>query len=140
INTTVMRPVAGAYTFTDWRDVLKVVFAGVSHTGDTDTGCSSEIRRTIVNNWSSFFQTACSGGTGTGACTTLQHVYRRDDGSGTTDVFSQLVGITPNPSAASNFATGVSGFCNRQQVSGVFPNGNITELYPSDYQDNDPIR
>ncbi len=122
----------GTYTFTGWQDVLRVVYAGLDHTAGSDLtkrDCNSELRRTIVNSWSTFFQSACSGG----ACTQIQHAFRRDDSSGTTDTFISLLGL---PSAA--VATNVTPFCNAKTAAETLPTG-VTRL-PADFQDNDPIR
>src|SRR5580658_3202266 len=52
----------GAYTFTNWKDVLAVIYGGQSHTGYSDSGCGSAIRAALANNWGNLFQTgsACA--------------------------------------------------------------------------------
>jgi hypothetical protein len=116
-------------TSTDWRDVLRLVYAG-ANAGTDNTGagsaanCGSTARRNLVNNWGSLFNAPC---TGTGAaCTQLQHAFRRSDLSGTTDTFLSLLGlpaITTNP------------FCN-----GIGVTAPLTLTNSSDFSDGDPIR
>jgi RHS repeat-associated protein len=106
-NTTVTRPTKGAYTFNGWRDVLRILYGGVSN--DTnDTGCNSEIRAYVASHWSSFFESACT----SGACTQIQHAFRPDDGSGTAVVFASLLGLSPSPSASAANGFGASPYCN----------------------------
>jgi ABC-type phosphate transport system substrate-binding protein len=131
INTTVTLS-AGTYTFASWRDVLRVVFAGFDHDAGSDItkrNCNSELRQAVVNNWSNFFQSKCSGGN----CTQLRHAFRRDDSSGTTDTFTSLLGL-PTASVSAN----TSPFCNALQTADVLSAG-VNRL-PADFQDNDPIR
>jgi hypothetical protein len=194
-NVTVQRPTKGAYTFANWRDVLAVVYGGKSH-DSADTGCNSEIRNTIVNNWSNFFETqsTCAGSDANQGCSAavqqaagtpwsthldptsgqltggLQHAFARDDGSGTADAFSALTGLsspngtnnngfgsspmcnavtevigTTNPPAASKAAPGtVIHFCNASwnscNLAASATAAVSIGLYPTIYQDNDPIR
>ena len=99
--------VGGAYQFSDWRDVLRIVYFGqpahttldactdgtVGSAAIATKNCNSDIRATIVNNWSKLFQenTGCNG-TDPDACATLRHAFRRDDASGTTDLFVSVLG------------------------------------------------
>jgi hypothetical protein len=93
----------------NWKWVLALVYGGLDYsTGITD--CSQTSRANLVNNWGNLFQnTTCSNiapnsvcsdsahtsGAGVAAGTTpLWHAFRRDDASGTSDVFSNLIGIT----------------------------------------------
>jgi hypothetical protein len=148
---------AGAYTFGSWQDVLKILYFGVvdtnfNHGSDVDVGknCNSSIRNAIANNWGQIFQNNCSAGN----CTQLQHLFRRDDGSGTSDIFSSLLGQTgPNvtqnaiPAVAGNWALGNDAFCNDLQGNGgaEWPGSNPAKstdngIVPNDDQDYDPIR
>jgi hypothetical protein len=98
-----------------WKDVLRLIYSGIPHTGGNiiaNQNCASDARRILANNYSLLFQGGCT----TGACTQLNHAFRRDDLSGTTDTMITLLGLpaitsTPNP------------FCNGDEQS-----------------DNDPIR
>ena len=102
------------YTFTDWKDLLKVLWGGKHHDASGTRDCNSDVRNTIVASYGKVYQTP---GSCTNAnCTSIRHIWRRDDLSGTTDTFRSLIGInkpTDNP----------PGFCNGQ-----------------DGQDLDPIR
>lgn len=120
-------PSGGNYTFSDWRTVLRIVYAGqhqaqiTGHDPCTEAppsrspiaqkDCGSEVRRTLVGTWSNLFEGGCANGKCAGG---LKHAFRRDDVSGTTDVFLELLALPPIASVP---------FCN----------GNET-------QDNDPIR
>jgi hypothetical protein len=110
---------------TDWRDVLRMVYAGAKASPDnTGMDCNSTARQTLVANWGNLFNGTCAGSV---PCTTgLQHAFRRSDMSGTTDTFLSLLGLparTANP------------FCN-----GVGITGTISLTNTTDFADNDPIR
>ena len=81
------------YTFADFKDALRVLFAGIHHNSAggkvADKNCGSDVRRTLANNWSNFFQTACA----TEGCTKMRHAFRRGDFSGTTDTFLSLLDL-----------------------------------------------
>jgi|GEM_PF-2298602 len=117
----------GNYTFTDWRDVLAMVYAGQNHSAGALTiseaagvvdprynpptavhkvrnpvriNCSSLVRQNLVNSWGTLF--ADVGATSplscrTGTCVKLKHAFRRGDLSGTTDTFNNLVGLITVP-------------------------------------------
>ena len=92
-----------------WKDVLRLVYAGQTHDGTTLTNgtidCASDVRRTLVNNFGSLFQGGCGS---LGECSGgLNHAYRRDDLSGTTDTFASLVGLRTVGALAT-----VPAFCN----------------------------
>ncbi len=112
---------AYTYTFTSWKDVLSVLYAGQSNasqnTATGDSGCNSNVRHALANNWGSLFQNPSCASSGTGAgCTILQHAFRRDDGSGTSDIFQQLIGMSPAPTSGSNRNFGTSPYCNVNEV------------------------
>ncbi len=171
-NTTVTETGfgGGSYAFTSWKDVLKVLYGGVAHSGaaSTDQGCAGNIRQYLASNYGQIFETAnCTTG-----CTQIQHVFRRDDGTGTSDIFSQLLGLTsPNNTAnavgvttlPSLYNLGADSFCNAiHAASGTSANtagasvqsleltawqasfpaatASYTGVLPYDYQDFDPIR
>lgn len=103
------------YTFTDWRDVLAMVYGGQNHNTTTPQlqgtnrnpariNCNSPVRRALVNNWGNLFADAGAGGVcRTGTCTKLKHAFRRDDVSGTTDTFVTLVGLLAIPNYTTAF-------------------------------------
>lgn len=128
----------GSYAITDWRDTLRLLYAGQSShatapacqedppartpsaAGDLVARCGSAERRALISNWSNLFQDAgCSSGSCTGG---LRHAFRRDDLSGTTDVFLTLLALPGIPS------NGVYSATNR-----TFCNGN-------EFEDLDPVR
>ena len=55
------------------------------------TRCTSAARQELVGSWANLFDTS-GDNCGTNACTSLRHAYRRDDSSGTTGVFLELIG------------------------------------------------
>lgn len=119
------------YHLNTWRDVLALVFSGKTHamTGTT-RDCAGDVRRSLVNNWSSLFEVGCT----SSSCTQLKRAFRRADLSGTTDTFLGLVGLNAMPLAQT-----VAGATARQID---FCNANSSVLFggDSDYLDNDPIR
>jgi hypothetical protein len=103
--------------FQNWRDVLALIYGGLDKdnglcstsgagcnpylaigsgnctTGETCnpiTDCTSPRRKALAANWTSLFENA--GVTNTNGAT-LTHAWRRDDNSGTSDVFSSLLGM-----------------------------------------------
>lgn len=154
-NTTV-----AGYTFQNWRDVLRVLFMGKDHNGTTD--CNSSLRNSLANSWASVFE---SSGCTSSTCTAVRHLFRRDDASGTTDIFSQLLGFG-GPSATggaavaagvatafgNSYAMGSDNFCNSaKNLAAPFnvtqpglnqgqENSNANPIVPDDDEDGDPIR
>ena len=109
------------YTFGSWKDVLLVLYTGQSNasqnTATGDSGCNSDIRNTLANNWGTLFQNPGCATAGTGAgCTILQHAFRRDDAAATANVLLALIGASPSPTSASNRNFGTSPFCNVNEV------------------------
>jgi len=94
-----------SFTVADWRDALRLLYFGATSTTLTmaTRDCGGAVRRALVSNWNNLFQ-SCN----TGLCATgIQHAFRRNDESGTTDTFVSLLGVT-----AINLAGHVSPFCN----------------------------
>jgi len=77
----------GSYALADWRDVLRLIYAGVHHDGSKD--CASDVRYSLVNDWDNFFEGECASET----CVNLRHAWRRADLSGTTDTFLSLLNL-----------------------------------------------
>jgi hypothetical protein len=125
----------------NWKWTLALLYGGLDLSAPAGTlpDCSSSVRAALVNNWSLLFQNSstCSNGTaspaapsgnnadvcgdsvhvaaGDGTHVPLMHAFRRDDSSGTSDVFSSLIGLQvlmPSPSASSNNGFGASPYCN----------------------------
>ncbi len=145
-----------AHASGDWRRALRLVYFGLegatpsaapSAVDPLTRACGGTERTTLVNTWGNLFQNNCA----TSDCTQLQHAFRRDENSGTTDVFRELLRV--NGSAQ----TGNAGmpFCNEYVagngtppagppalVGGTIagqpglPQGPYFELF----QDMDPVR
>ncbi len=113
---TVALPGGGSYTFTDWRDVLRVLYAGMSTPADAnlaDRNCGSAVRQALAANWSLLFQGACPSGNCPAG---VKHAFRRNEESGTTDVFVTLLQL-PTASQGGNLTS----FCNvATKGSGTF--------------------
>ncbi len=125
---TMNLPSGGTYTFANWRTVLRIIYGGQSGQAASITGhdpcsaaaparspiaekdCGSEVRRTLVDTWSNMFEGGCTNS----SCGALKHAFRRDDVSGTTDTFLELLALPAITSTP---------FCNGTET-----------------QDNDPIR
>jgi hypothetical protein len=184
----------GPLTFANWRDVLALLYGGLDRSTNV-VDCNSAKRNTLVSTWTNLFQNAgCTNANGTA----LTHAWRRDDNSGTSDVFSNLIGIqsaqhdqfnnattkfAPSASAVNGFGT--TPYCNalnwdpteaaalpaactaaadlhyvgpggipvaatveatqKHHVPaagtwGATPAGTQPFVFPTSYQDNDPIR
>lgn len=79
-----------SYTFSDWRDVLRTLYAGrdqAHQAGD----CNSNVRRALQKTWSKLFQAGC----GATPCSSLRHVWRPGDSQSATDALVALTGL-PN--------------------------------------------
>ena len=79
-----------------WRTVLREVYAGMGASGSNiyARDCNSAARRALVSNWDNLFAganpgTVCTDSNPDAATTEagLRHAFRRDEESGTTDVF-----------------------------------------------------
>lgn len=150
----------------DWRTVIRLLYTGcVSGTCATSTAaervarCSNPDRLALVQNWGLLFQgVACP--QSAGCPQGLRHAYRRDDSSGTTNVFLELIGVAANPavnltsrqslisgSITQTITPGVANqaFCDGGQVEGMLPTslGPANSFFPSGeplYDGGDPIR
>ena len=97
-----------ADTSNQWRTVLRLVYTGMDISAGTNVflrDCNSQARKDIVNNWDKVFKGGAGGlcsdshpsvpGTGVAGYDQnnaivepgIRHAFRRDDESGTTDVF-----------------------------------------------------
>jgi cysteine-rich repeat protein len=107
---------AGGNTGQTWKWVLALVYGGKDLSPGGVTDCNSTARQALVANWSKLFQNGCKGdsicGAGTFANGTLWHAFRRDDTSGTSDVFASLLGLSPSTSSSANNGFGTSPYCN----------------------------
>lgn len=106
-----------ANTPTRWKDVLKLVYGGEPNPADpAHLMCNGPLRTALVAHWSSLFNNGCANGAA--ACNAapqsgqLWHAFRRDEASGTSDVFSSLIGISPATSVSALNGFGMSPYCN----------------------------
>src|SRR5262249_11481172 len=121
---TAINTAAGTYTFANWKDVLRVLFAGMDHDAGSDIGnrdCNSAVRQALAADYGKLFQTACT----TGNCGAIRHVFRRDDLSDTTDAFGTVLGL-PGISYKTNASGLISGsfqtpYCNAIRAADAMP-------------------
>jgi hypothetical protein len=97
------------YVVASWKDALRILFAGMSVPNDTslaNRNCASPERKFLAANWNNLFQaSAC---VATGVCPAgIKHAFRRNDESGTSDVFVSLLGLP-----GINLTTEIAPFCN----------------------------
>jgi hypothetical protein len=132
-SKTVTLPDASTYTFNSWRDVLRVLYAGMDHNAGhsiANRNCNSALRQAIADHWPNLFEGTCT------TCSRVEHAFRPDDGSGTTQTFIALLDLPPLINVrVGSFTTP---FCNAVLLSEPLP-PNVNRL-PPDFQDNDPIR
>jgi ABC-type phosphate transport system substrate-binding protein len=155
----------------DWKAVLRMIYFGLTPADLSNSlylserDCNDQCRIDLVNNWGNMFENACSGGD----CTKLQHAFRRDENSGTTDAFRDLLSVRVAPDYVADGNKGFP-FCNEYDpgVVGVTPDPANPSVKTNDvvaacppialagsatgapglpprpyfdlYQDNDPIR
>ena len=115
----------------DWRDVLKVLYAGVHHNGVKD--CNSAVRRTIAQNYGQVFHGTCSPDTTApfAGCGPIQHLFRLGDSSIAVDSFLALL-LLP--------ALQANSFCNSPAgVPGTY-RAYGPGINNADFTDEDPIR
>jgi len=129
---------AGSYTFADWTDVLRILFAGMDHNAGNaaaSQNCNSDVRNALIANWGLLFENQ---GCSSGSCTSLKHGFRRDDYSGTTDTVQAILNL---PSIPGTKLT--DPFCNSIPATGAFPAGLplVMQNRPlAPFQNLDPIR
>lgn len=137
----------GAYTLgtaavAGWRDVLRLVYFGLDNTTGSNPNptaatplrdCNSAVRQDLVNNYGNLFQNGAT--CGTGGCTQLTHAWRRDNLSGTTDVFRELTLAKAYPFCSNRFASDSTA---NLPYPTVLSSG--AALFDDAYQDFDPIR
>ena len=140
------------YTFTGWRDVLRVLFAGFQHdnvgTGPTQwarRNCNSPVRQALAENYGAFFENKCDATAGEAEgdasfapiCSRVRHIFRRDDFSSSTETMVMLLGLPDivNPETTVDGAlqhTGASPFCNAVRPAFVYAPPRPTTIQGSD--------
>ncbi len=128
----------GTYTFANYRDILRVLYFGIDNTITPNHDCSSCIRQSIANKWGSLFENPSCAGTGIGNaghtnCLTLQHIFRRDDNSGTTDIFASLLGQS-GPNVTSNAVDPAIGTANQDGSASPYAYAMGTDPFCNDFQ------
>jgi len=143
----------GTSVIPGWRDVLRQVYLGLPKSAGKDPAapttaagnqrnCASAERLELVNNWGKLFETTCT----TGNCTQLNHAWRRDLLSGTTDVFRELINAKLYPFCNSRFAFDPQPTLPTTPATklALYPNpgvkSNGAPIFEDVYQDFDPIR
>ncbi len=101
------RALTTGVTLHSWKDTLRLVYLGLAPndfplaagTGPGDQvlaaniarrDCEDPSRLELVNNFGKLFDIDCGND---GGCTKLQHAFRRDENSGTTDFFRETLGV-----------------------------------------------
>ncbi len=82
----------------------RLVYFGYDASNLTAQNCASPCRTELANGYAKLFESSCTVGN---SCTQLKHAFRRNDESGTTDVFVKALGV-PAINQKDNF----SPFCN----------------------------
>jgi len=109
---------AGSTSGQNWKWVLALAYGGLDLSVGGAANCASTARAALVSNWSLLFQAGCTWNSTAATCTdgnhngVLWHAFRRDDVSGTSDVFSSLLGLSPSTSNSAVNGFGASPFCN----------------------------
>jgi hypothetical protein len=125
----------GVCNFSTWKDVLKIIYGGEANPNDSAHFlCNGSCRTFLVANWSNIFGAnnpvaGCNDATHTASGHTggmLWHAFRRDEASGTSDVFSSIIGIAPSTSVSSVNGFGVSPYCNAMNWDATSANANCT--------------
>jgi hypothetical protein len=117
-----------------WKWTLALVYGGLDlSNAAAGQDCNSTARHNIVANWSNLFQNSCANGSasvcgaGTAPNGALWHAYRRDDTSGTSDVFASILGLSPSTSNSSVNGFGASPYCNAMNWDNAAGNGNCAQ-------------
>lgn len=72
-----------------WAEALQLIYGGENGEGSVEA-CTSERRKSLVQNWTSLWEDSCA----TGECEGLRFAFRPGDNATATMVFQQLVGIS----------------------------------------------
>ncbi|HEY8943500.1 MAG TPA: hypothetical protein VIM73_04520 [Polyangiaceae bacterium] len=143
----------GANGVPGWKDVLRLIYTGCTNADGTcaatitrATRCgatTNPVRANLVNNYGNIFEGVdCAEGN---HCTQLRAAYRRDDASGTTGFFLEVLGLRAGTSdlasrtRISNLGgSGTTGFQNPPE--NIFCDGGQHEgLWPAPYTGSTPV-
>lgn len=151
-----------------WKDALRLVYTGcTNYSGSTLSGsgtcaglndrvarCGSTVRTALLADWHKLFEGEDCGAAGNACSQGLRQAYRRDDGSGTSGSFLELIGVAKDPPNLLNrdrVLSLVSGslvatplpnslsFCDGGQVEGFIPTNFDGSGVPK-FDLGDPIR
>ena len=128
------RTLATGVTLSSWKDTLRLIYFGLAPndfplapgTGPRDQvlaaniarrDCEDPSRIELVNNFGKLFEVDCGND---GGCTKLQHAFRHDENSGTTDVLREMLGVE----SATQFGNKGFPFCN-EYVPAVTINADV---------------
>ena len=106
------------YPAVDALDFIRLAFYGIHHDVAKTRNCGSDVRRTMLNDYSSVFEGSCASGACAGK--PVHHLWRPSETS-PLDTFNGLLGTT------------TAQFCNVDTAAVVASQG-------TDFLDNDPIR
>jgi len=123
-----------------WRDIARIVYTGFDNddgNGSAAAGgeqnrltrCSSPLRQKVLSQWSNLNQgVACS----EGPCTDVIRALRRDDSSGATQFFVEMLGLAPMLTGTRT-ALNSLGACTRPVTNFTFCDGGDQEVnFPTD--------
>jgi hypothetical protein len=173
-----------------WREALRLIYAGMPVSAGSNIlqrDCASTARQTLVNNWNNLFEGGCAAGVTAGCGDShpsyngantldrhdpnnvvvtpgIRHAFRRDEASGTSDVFLGLLNLpvidfaqnapsgTPSGQTTAYRRLANSPYCNVRRPRDTYPRVipgpalsgtsntlNMAPYYP-EFQDQDPIR
>lgn len=155
---------AGYAAENKWKDVVRLVYTGCDNASGTCAGannrvarCGSELRTKLLADWHNIIQGSDCGAPGNNCPNGLRLALRRDDASGTTGAFLEIIGIANSTSTSSSGnlksrATIVSGilgdtitampsngsFCDGGHQEGWYPTNVVSGVAKFDL--GDPIR
>jgi hypothetical protein len=129
-----------------WRATLRYIYWGLSPTDAAvaaNRSCTDPARVALLDNYGTIFDNACTPGGVDGdgnPCTKLRRAFRRDEASGTTEVFRAALGAGSVPFCNVYIpTTDAAPAC----IAGLNPSASSAYYappYTENFQDNDPIR
>jgi hypothetical protein len=133
---------SAAYTISDWKDVLRLVYTGCENTDGTCDNkdhylrCTDPVRRTLINHWSYLVDSGALAGDTAQSCGHincadstngtdggLRAAYRRDDSSGTSGFFLSTLGLNKTTKHRTAFVTAVG------KVSAIIPTASTGDMF-----------
>ena len=134
----------GTHTIATWQDVLRIIYTGCTATGAACTEprltrCNSAVRQTLVNSWATIFKSDggsvdCAEGN---CCSQLRQAYRRDDSSGTTNVFLGMIGAPTALTARTRMVSPLGACVAPAETHAFCDGGDLESFFPA--PSGDPI-